>query len=90
MKSTINELYYGEICPCKLPAPNTKRYKENNKFISDTSEQLIEKYPDIKETLEKFIDAQHIATSLECEADFERGFRLGAQFTAELLGGIEE
>ena len=30
-------------------------------------------------------DALHIEAQLECEADFERGFRLGAAFILEIL-----
>ena len=90
MKSVISQLYYGEICPCEKPAPNTKRFAENRDKICSTEEKLIELYPDCKELLDTYTDVLHIEAQLECEADFERGFRLGAQFTAELLGGIEE
>ncbi|MBR5088338.1 MAG: hypothetical protein IK093_02815 [Ruminiclostridium sp.] len=84
MNNVINRLYYGEICPCEKPAPNTKRYTENRKLICSTEEQLLDLYPDCKELLDTYTDALHIEAQLECEADFERGFRLGAQIVLAL------
>lgn len=78
MTNIINKLYYGEICPCEKPAPQTERCIANRKTICDTEEQLLEQFPDCKELLNAYTDALHIETQLECEADFERGFRLGA------------
>ena len=78
MDGIISKLYYGEICPCKKPAPKTERYVEIIKTISDTEEQILDQFPDCKELLNTYTDALHIETQLECEADFERGFRLGA------------
>ena len=78
MNSIINKLYYGEICPSEKPAPATKRYTDNRRTICDTEEQLLDQFPDCKELLDTYTDALHIEAQLECEADFERGFRLGA------------
>ena len=33
MKSFIESLYYGEISPCSMPVPNTKRYIEAQKEL---------------------------------------------------------
>ena len=78
MDGIISKLYYGEICPCEKPAPKTERYVETIKTISDTEEQILEQLPDCKELLNTYTDALHIESQLECEADFERGFKLGA------------
>ncbi len=85
MKSVISKLYYGEIYPCKKPAPNTEKYKKTRETICSTEEQLLEQFPDCKELLDTYIDALHIEAQLECEADFERGFRLGAAFISDLM-----
>ena len=85
MKSFIESLYYGEIMPCEKPAPNTPRCIENRKVICDTEQQLIGQFPDCKELLDCYTDALHIEAQLECEADFERGFRLGAELMLEVL-----
>ena len=57
--------------------------------IQSTEEQLLDQFPDCKELLDTYTDALHIETQLECEADFERGFRLGAQIAAEVLKPFE-
>ena len=85
MKSIIEQLYYGEICPCEEPAPKTERCIENRKTICDTEEQLIEQFPDCKELLDIYTDALHIEAQLECEADFERGFKLGATLILDIF-----
>ena len=85
MKSIINKLYYGEICPCEKPAPNTKRCIDNRELICSTEERLLDQFPDCKELLDQYTDALHVETQLECEADFERGFRLGASIMLDIL-----
>ena len=85
MDGIISKLYYGEICPCEKPAPKTERYVETIKTISDTEEQILDQFPDCKELLNTYTDALHIETQLECETDFERGFRLGAALMLDIL-----
>ena len=85
MKSIIEQLYYGEICPSEKPAPQTERCIENRKTICDTEEQLLVQFPDCKELLDEYTDVLHIESQLECEADFIRGFRLGAALILDIL-----
>ncbi len=85
MNKIINKLYYGEICPCEKPAPQTERCIENRKLICSTEERLLDQFPDCKELLDQYTDALHIETQLECEADFERGFQLGAALMLDIL-----
>lgn len=85
MKGVISKLYYGEICPCEKPAPNTKRCIDNRELICSTEEQLLDQFPDCKELLDQYTDALHVETQLECEADFERGLRLGALIMLDIL-----
>ncbi len=85
MKSVISKLHYGEICPCEKPAPQTEQCIGNRKIICDTEEQLLVQFPDCKELLERYTDALHVETQLECEADFVRGFRLGAALMLDIL-----
>ena len=89
MNNIINKLYYGEICPCEKPAPNTEKYIKTRETICSTEEQLLEQFPTCKELLDTYTDALHIEAQLECEADFERGFRLGAQFAFALKEAAE-
>ena len=85
MKGVISKLYYGEICPCEKPAPNTKRCIDNRDLICSTEERLLDQFPDCKELLDQYTYVLHIEIQLECEADFERGFRLGASLMLEIL-----
>ena len=89
MNDILNKLYYGEINPSEMPPPATKRYNENLKTICSIENKLLELYPECKELLDDYTDALRIEAQLESEADFERGFRLGAQFAAAVLGAIE-
>ena len=90
MNSTINKLYYGEISPCKEPSPTTKRYKETSRRISEIQKTLTDRYPDITDQLDELLDAEHIITALESEADFARGFRLGVLLMYDTLYNAEE
>ena len=90
MNNILNKLYYGEINPSEKPAPNTKRCIENRELICSTENKLLEQFPDCKELLDTYTDALHIEAQLECEADFERGFRLGAKIMSELLKNTDE
>ena len=85
MKSFIESLYYGEIIPCEKPAPNTKLFAENRELICSTENKLIEQFPDCKELLDTYTDALHIEAQFECEADFNRGIKLGAMFMYEIF-----
>lgn len=89
MNDILNKLYYGEICPCEKPAPNTKRFTENRDTIRSTEEKLLEQFPKCKELLSEYADALRIEAQLESEADFVRGFRLGAQFAVAVSDAIE-
>ena len=89
MSDIISKLYYGEINPIEKPAPNIKRCIENRELICSTENKLLEQFPDCKELLDTYTDVLHIEAQLECEADFERGFRLGALIAAELSQPIE-
>ena len=85
MNNIINKLYYGEIIPCEKPAPSTEKYIKTRETIRSTEEQLLEQFPTCKELLDIYTDALHIESQLECEADFEQGFRLGASIMLDIL-----
>ena len=85
MTNIIQKLCYGEIIPFEKPAPNTKRFAENRELICSTEEHLLKQFPTCKKLLDTYTDALHIETQLECVADFERGFRLGAELMLNIL-----
>ena len=85
MTNIIQKLYYGELCPCEKPAPSTERYIKTQKTICSAEQQLLERFPECKELLDEYTDVMHIESQLECEADFIRGFRLGAALMLDIL-----
>ena len=85
MTNIIQKLYYGELCPCEKPAPSTERYIKAKKTICSAEQQLLERFPECKELLDEYTDVLHIESQLECEADFIRGFRLGAALMLDIL-----
>ncbi len=85
MENILEKLYYGDISPCSLPSPNTKRYKEASLEVEQVKQEILAKYPDGNELIERFEDAIHITAACEGLQDFERGFRLGAQIMINIL-----
>ena len=85
MESIISKLYYGEISPCEKPAPNSERFRENRVTIHSTEEKLLEQFQKCKELLNEYTDALRIEAQLESEADFARGFRLGALLMLDVM-----
>ena len=85
MKSFIESLYYGEISPCSMPVPNTKRYIDAQQELGKYETELLAKFPGCKELLEKYADAIHITAACEGLQDFERGFRFGAAFMLDVF-----
>lgn len=85
MKSTINKIYYGDLHPCEMPAPVTDKYIENRKSICNIEEQILAQDPDCEDLLNKYKDALRAESQYESEADFERGFKIGAMLMLEVF-----
>ena len=85
MKSILEKLYYGEISPCSLPSPTTKRYKEATHEVEQLKKEILAKYPGSNELIEKFEDAIHITAACEGLQDFERGFSLRVLIMLEVM-----
>jgi len=85
MKSIIEKIYYGELHPCSEPAPPTETYIKNRKAICAIEEEILQKYPDCQEYLDRYKDALGAESQYESEADFARGFRLGVLLMFDVL-----
>ncbi len=85
MKSILEKLYYGEISPCSRPTPTTERYKEASLEVEQIKKEILAKYPDSNELIERFEDANHITAACESLQDFERGFSLGTLIMLEVM-----
>jgi len=85
MTSIIEKIYYGDLRPCEESAPPTERYIKNRKDICAVEDQLLKRCTDCEELIEKYKDALRAESQYESEADFARGFKIGAMIMFEIL-----
>ena len=90
MESIIKKIYYGDLHPCEEPTPDTEQYIQNRKSICNIEEQILSQDPDCENLLAQYKDALHVESQYECEADFVRGFQIGAQTMIEVLTLIKD
>ena len=86
MKSILEELFYGNVCPredCIIPDEKTEQLKG---FIAyhhaNLSSTLTDKQ---KEIFEKFNDCVSELTDINDRETFEYAFKLGARIAIEVL-----
>ena len=90
MKSIIEQFYYGEVLPCELPAPTSKKYKETQGFLKQTEEEIISRFPEVRHMLAEYKDVLHSLSVMESTNEFVRGFRYGARFMIDTILNSEE
>ena len=87
MRSIIEELFYGNICPntdCRTQDNETKQLMG---YIANHHDALLSTLNDQqKEILEKFDDCYSELTDINEQEIFAYAFRLGAQLMLEMLG----
>ena len=87
MKSSINELWHGNIVPQEDSRNNTKEMKELISYVArhdeDLGKLLTEKQ---KAIFEKYQDCWNEHVSLAEAAIFEYAFKLGARLMLDSLG----
>ncbi|MBR5119912.1 MAG: hypothetical protein IKV02_02840 [Clostridia bacterium] len=87
MRSIIEELFYGNICPntdCRTQDNETKQLMG---YIANHHDALLSTLNDQqKEILEKFDDCYSELTDINEREIFAYAFRLGAQLMLEMLG----
>ena len=86
MKSILEELFYGNVCPNTNCRSTDKETKELMGYVADHHDTLLKELTDKqKEIFEKFNDCYDELTDInECEI-FVYTFRLGARITIEVL-----
>ena len=91
MKSILEELFYGNICPqtdCVIPDEKTEQLKS---FIAyhhtNLSSTLTDKQ---KEIFEKFNDCVSELADINDYGTFEYAFKLGARIAIEVLYPYED
>ena len=86
MKSIINELWHGNVCPQTDSRNNSPEMKELIEYMARHHDDLEKSFPDAqKEVFEKFHDCWSEYMSLAEASIFEYAFKLGIQIAIETL-----
>ena len=90
MKSILEELFYGNICPNTDCRGNDEQRKELMVYIADHHNALKGELTDKqKEILEKFDDCWNELTDINEREIFVYAFKLGARIAIEVLSNKE-
>jgi len=91
MKSILQGLYAGEVYPDELIMPKDPEYWPMNKKIGEQRAYFKQKLSEEDyRKLEEFDSLHSQASSMDSEASFIYGFRLGAMLMIEIFAGKEE
>ena len=86
MKSILEELFYGNVCPNTDCRSNTKETKELMGYIADHHDTLIAQLNEKqKEIFEKFDDCWDELTDINEREIFAYAFKLGMRIAIEVL-----
>ena len=86
MKSILEELFYGNVCPNTDCRSNTKETKELMGYIADHHDNLLTMLTDKqKEIFEKFDDCWDELTDINEREIFVYAFKLGARIAIDVL-----
>lgn len=90
MRSVIEDLYYGNLCPLT----QMKQYHKNNDEFLQEMDTFFQKLDTEKSRkLDEFMSKQLEIMSQQVEQAFTYGFKLGVQLTSEVFcqnGGAEQ
>ena len=91
MKSILEELFYGNVCPNTDCRSKDKETKELMGYVADHHDMLLKELTDKqKEILEKFDDCYNELTDINEREIFVYAFRLGARIAIEVLFPVSE
>ena len=86
MRSILEELFYGNICPNTDCRSHNKETKQLMAYIAEHHDSLLSTLTDNqKELLEKFDDCYAELTDINERELFVYAFRLGAKITIDIL-----
>ena len=86
MRSILQELWHGNVCPQADSRNNSPEMKELMEYMARHHDDLLKTMTDEqKDIFEKFDDCWGEYSSHAEEAIFEYAFKLGAQITLEVL-----
>ena len=90
MRSILEELFYGNICPNTDCRSQDKETKQLMGYIADHHDNLLSTLNDQqKEILEKFDDGYNELTDINEREIFSYAFKLGARIMLEILSNTE-
>ena len=91
MRSILEELFYGNVCPNTDCRNQEKETKELMGYLADHHDALLKELTDKqKEILEKFDDCYNELTDINEREIFVYAFRLGARIAIEVLFPISK
>ena len=91
MRSILEELFYGNVCPNTDCRSQDKETKELIGYLADHHDALLKELTDKqKEILEKFDDCYNELTDINEREIFVYAFRLGARIAIEVLFPISK
>lgn len=91
MKSILQGLYDGEIFPNELIVPKDKAYRSVSNTIGTKKEYIKSKLSEeAYKSFEELVDLYRQSSSMEAEASFLYGFRLGSMLMIEVFTGEEK
>ncbi len=91
MKSILEELWYGNICPETDSRTTTSEMKKLMEYIERHHDSLLTSMTDDqKEILEKFDDCWNEYVSLSEKSIFVYAFKSGARLAVEIMSSAEE
>ena len=86
MRSVLEELFYGNICPNTDCRSHDKETKQLMGYIADHHDNLLSTlYDQQKELLEKFDDCYNELTDINEREIFSYAFKLGMRIAIEVL-----
>jgi hypothetical protein len=86
MRSILEELFYGNVCPNTDCRNNEKETKELMGYVADHHDTLLKELTEKqKETLEKFDDCYNELTDISEREIFTYAFKLGMMIAIEVL-----
>ena len=91
MRSILEELFYGNVCPNTDCRWSGEQVKELTDYLADHHSALMGELTDKqKEILEKFDDCYNELTDINEKEIFVYAFRLGARIAIEVLFPVSD
>ena len=85
----LKDMYYGNVPSFIELNPHSEAYDEKIGEILILQDEIIKKFPDIRELLEKYFNAYRSASHEFEFLQFQMGVRVGAQLMLEMMKEIE-